>query len=188
MGLVLENPHDGQNSSCHTGVPQVYLQGPEFSICHSRLGTWGFTNLSRLFSVLEQSCPEGKPDTSLPTQHWFLISTQRKRKKCQKLHNHFLAAAKQVVPGSLCQKITLTPISGKDQRVFISNGLRLHSSQSSGDQLHHHPDFTASYPMAGRAGNDEECRFLLPWEDYNTHLGFWKAWGLLQSKMGFLTA
>lgn len=173
MGLVLENPHDGQNSSCHTGVPQVYLQGPEFSICPSRLGTWGFTNLPRLFSVLEQSCPEGKPDTltSLTTQPRFLISTQRKRKKCQNPHNHFLAAAKQVVPGSLCQRITLTPLSGKDQRVFISNGLRFHSSQSSGDQLHHRPDFTASYPVASRAANDGKCRFLVPWGDYNTQLG-----------------
>lgn len=85
MGLVLESPHDGQKSSCHTGVPKVYLQVPELSTCPSRLGPPGFTNLPRLFPVLEQSCPEGKPDTlmSLTTQHWFLISTQKKRKICQ---------------------------------------------------------------------------------------------------------
>lgn len=84
MGLVLENPHDGQNSSCHTGVPEVYLQVPGFSTCPSRLGPLGFTNLPQLFSVLEQSCTEGKPDTltSLTTQHWFLTSSQKKRKIC----------------------------------------------------------------------------------------------------------
>lgn len=124
MGLVLENSHDGQTSSCHTGVPKVYLEVPEFSTCPSRLGTLGFTNLPRLFSVMEKSCPGGKPDTltSLTTQHWFFISTQRKRKICQIPPSHFLAATKHVVPGSLCQRITSTPLSGKDQRVFISNG------------------------------------------------------------------
>lgn len=60
MGLVLENPHDDQNSSCHTGVPKVYLQEPEFSMCPSRLGTLGFINLPPLFSVLEQSFPRRK--------------------------------------------------------------------------------------------------------------------------------
>lgn len=54
-----------------TLVPKVYLQVPEFNVCPSRLETLGFTNIPQLFSVLEQSFPEGRPDTSLTAQHWY---------------------------------------------------------------------------------------------------------------------
>lgn len=147
MGQTLENSHNGQNRACHTEVLRGYFYGPEFSTCPSRIGTLGFTNLPWQPSASEQSHPEGRPDTlgSLTACHWFIISTQRQRKKkYKKKGKPFPCSCKTGCPWvTLPKSDTLPPLSGRDQRLFISNGFRFHGSWSRGAQLHHHPDFTA---------------------------------------------
>lgn len=108
MGQTLENPHDGQNSSCHTEVLRVYLHRPELSTCPSRMGTLGSTNLPQQHSVLEQSYPEGRPDTcrNLMARHWFIISTQRQQKKYQKKKTISLQPQNRLSLGHLTKELS----------------------------------------------------------------------------------